>query len=113
MTMNAQTWRIAAGVGVLAALAGMGALLLPPYYENWKFQDSLSEMMSEKGAAALPPEALRVAVVNRAAGLGLPVHNGDVRVIKKGAQAKVEVLYVVRVDFPLYTVDLHFHPAAP
>jgi hypothetical protein len=33
-------------------------------------------------------------------------------VVRNGNGVRVEIVYVVRVDMPLYTVDLHFHPAA-
>ena len=33
--------------------------------------------------------------------------------IKRSAKGvRIDVRYIVRVDFPLYTVDLHFYPGA-
>ena len=61
---------------------------------------------------ATNPDVLRAEIVNKAAQMGLPVHEGDVHVVKSGNGMRVEIVYVIRVDLPLYTVDLHFHPAA-
>jgi hypothetical protein len=32
--------------------------------------------------------------------------------MRSGNKLRVDIIYVIRVDLPLYTVDLHFHPAA-
>ena len=97
-----------AGFAVLGILVLVGIALVPPYLRNMQFQRWLDDLLES------PPQAelLQAAVVNRAAQLGLPVRSGDVRVTRNGQKTRVEILYVVRVDLPLYTVDLHFHPAA-
>ena len=110
MTWNAQSWRTIAGVGVLLLLASMVVLLVPPYYENWKLQGYIDELAGDPASAAKPPDALRANIVNKAASLGLPVHGGDVRVNTSDGALRIEVLYVVRVELPAYTVDLHFRP---
>jgi hypothetical protein len=33
-------------------------------------------------------------------------------VTRNGSRGRVQVLYVVRVDLGIYTVDLHFRPGA-
>lgn len=108
MTGSAQRWRVAAGVGVLLALALIGGALIPPYFDNMKFQRYLDAAVDRTGN----PDVLRAEIVNHAAQMGLPVREGDVRVTKTANGMRVEIVYVIRVDLPLYTVDLHFHPAA-
>jgi hypothetical protein len=51
-------------------------------------------------------------VLEKAASLGLPVKAGDVHIRREGEAMRIEVRYIVRVDFPLYTVDLHFYPGS-
>ena len=92
-----------------AAAVYMLAMLIPPYFENARFQRYLDS------AVHLPvaPEVLKADIVNRAAGMGLPVRDGDVRISSgQGNGLRVDIVYVNRVDLALYTVDLHFHPAA-
>ena len=48
----------------------------------------------------------------KASSLGIPLHTGDVTVERHSANLHIRALYVVRVDLPLYTVDLHFRPEA-
>lgn len=106
--MNSQRWRVAAGLAVLAALLAIAVILIPPYLENIKFQNYLEGVVDHPQS----PELVRAAVVNKAAQMGLPVRAGDVHVTSQGNGVRVDIVYVVRVDFPLYTVDLHFHPSA-
>jgi hypothetical protein len=105
-------WRAVAGVAVLAALGGFAVLLIPAYVSNLKLQQFMEESLRDPQAAQRPPEALRIAVADRAARLGLPVKEEQVTVTRTGDQLAVEVRYFVRVDLPLYTVDLHFRPRA-
>jgi hypothetical protein len=112
MKWAAQSWRTAAGIGVLLLLALMAVLLVPPYYENWKLQGYIDELAGDPASAAKPPDTLRANIVNKAASLGLPVRGGDVRVNTAGGALRIEILYVVRVELPVYTVDLHFRPKA-
>jgi hypothetical protein len=108
MTHSAHRWRVIAGLGVLVVLLIVAGALLPPYVDNLKFQRYLDRAVER----AHSPDILQTEILNRAAQMGLPVRAGDVRVHRTGNRLRVEIVYVVRVDLPLYTVDLHFHPAA-
>jgi hypothetical protein len=112
MSWNAQTWRVVAGVGVLALLVLIGVLLVPPYVENWKLQRFLNDLHDDPATAQKPADLLRANVVNKAGELGLPVHSDDIRVSREGDELHIEVLYVVHIDMAMYSVDLHFRPAS-
>ena len=101
-------WRRVAGIGVLAVLVIVTAMLVPPYLRNMQFQRYLDDLVDRSHT----PEILKAEAINRAAQMGLPVRSGDVRVEQRGSGIRVDIIYVVRVDLPLYTVDLHFHPTA-
>jgi hypothetical protein len=108
MSSSVRRWRVIAGVGVLVVLTVVIAVLIPPYFENMRFQRDLDDLVTQTDS----PEILRAQVLNRAAQLGLPVQAGNVKVSRSGNGLRVEIVYIIRVDLPLYTVDLHFHPAA-
>jgi hypothetical protein len=108
MSSSVRRWRVIAGVGVLVVLTIVIAVLIPPYFENMRFQRDLDDLVTQTDS----PEILRAQVLNRAAQLGLPVQAGNVKVSRSGNGLRVEIVYIIRVDLPLYTVDLHFHPAA-
>ncbi len=106
-----QRWRNAAGIAVLVIMAAIAVLLVPPYIQNWKLQSFINQMALDPATAQKSPDIVRANIVDRAASLGLPVHTDDVRVTKSGDALKIDVLYIVRIDLPIYTVDLHFRPA--
>lgn len=110
--MSSQTWRTAGGIAVLLLLGFMGIRLTPPYFENWKLQQYVNDLAADPSRASQPPETIRANIVSEAAMLGLPVHDSDVRIGNPQNGLKIEVLYVVHVDLPGYSVDLHFRPAA-
>jgi hypothetical protein len=105
---STRVWRVTAGIGVLVILLLVSIVLVPPYLENFRLQRYVD---GEVGAAS-QPEILQAHIVNHAAQLGLPVLADDVKVTRTRNGLRVNIVYVVRVDLPLYTVDLHFHPAA-
>ena len=109
---GAQRWRVLFGIAVLVLLGAMAILLLPPYFENWKLQQYLNDLVADPATANKSPDAIRAGIVNQAGRLGLPVHGDDVRVKRSENAFKIEVLYVVHVDLAAYSVDLHFRPAA-
>jgi hypothetical protein len=90
----------------------IAVLMLPPYFDNMRLQREMADFVSQSGTPAMTEDMIRTQVAERAARLGLPLRTGQIRVEKDGSHVRVEALYVVRVDLPLYSVDLHFHPSA-
>jgi hypothetical protein len=104
--------RIAAAVLILIGLAIMGARLLPIYMDNMRLQSYVERITQDVENRTRPDDALRVAVLDKAAFLGLPVKAENVRIKRSEDTMRIDVRYIVRVDFPMYTVDLHFYPGA-
>lgn len=104
--------RKVAGVVVLLVLVAIGAMLLPPYIQNWKLQRYVNGLVDDPSTANQPSDTIRDKVVGKGVGLGLPVHPGDVQVTRPQNSVRIDVLYIVHMDFAFYSVDLHFRPAA-
>jgi Domain of unknown function (DUF4845) len=104
--------RIAAAVLILLILAFMGARLLPVYLENMRLQSYVEGITRDAENRTRPDDALRVAVLEKAAFLGLPVKADNVHIKRSSDSVRIDVRYIVHVDFPMYTVDLHFYPGA-
>jgi hypothetical protein len=105
-------WRIAAAWIVLAILAAFSALLAPAYYHNLMLQRSVAEITQDVENQAQPDDHIRLLVVSRAQELNLPVRADNVHINRSQRKLRIDVGYFVRVAFPGYTVDLHFHPAS-
>ncbi len=112
MIGGVRAWRAVAAAIVLAGLAAISARLLPLYLGNYRLQRFLDSFSREAQAQAQPDDLVRVAIVNKAAELGLPVRTDQVRLNRSPKALQIEVRYVVPVELPLYTVDLHFRPRA-
>ena len=104
--------RIAAAVLILVVAGLVGARFLPLYLDNMRLQSYVQGIAQNAESRTRPDEALRVEVLEKAASLGLPVKAENVHINRSNESVKIEVRYIVRVDFPLYTVDLHFYPGA-
>ena len=107
-----QRLRIAAAGLILIALVVLGARLLPLYLENMRLQSYVEGIAQDASTQTRPDDVLRVAVLEKAANLGLPVKAENVHIKRLSDRVRIDVRYIVRVDFPLYTVDLHFYPGA-
>ena len=105
-------FRAAVALAILGVLALLAAQMAPPYFHNLEFQRFLETASAESNTQAQEEDAVRAAALNKAALLGLPVRFDNVKVTPAGEHFAIQVNYVVRVDLPLYTVDLHFRPSA-
>jgi hypothetical protein len=101
-------WRVAAGVLVLAALGLFAAVLTPVYVRSFALHRFVSSLTHNVGIRDRSEDALRGVVVAKARSLSLPVTASDVQIIRTGGEVRVVVRYVVKVDLPGYTVELHF-----
>ena len=95
-------WRLVAGGGVLLALIYIGILLIPVYLHHFELSRLLraSHLSSENAA--------REFVLDRGRALGLDISPNQLDLRRLPGTSAIDVHYVARVTFPLYTVDLHF-----
>jgi len=104
--------RQGAGVAVLAVLAFLGIRLIPIYLHDRELQQYVEELSHQPAASTSSDDVLRARVLSKAAALDLPVAPDNVRIQRAPGLVRLDVRYVVRVDLPLYTVNLHFYPGA-
>lgn len=100
--------RIGLAILIVAVLVAAAVLLAPSYARNMEFQAYLNKLANTPAPDQQSEERLRIEIVSQATRMGLPVRPGDVRVQRAAGRLRLEVRYVVRVDLPIYTVDLHF-----
>jgi predicted lipid carrier protein YhbT len=105
-------WRQAAGVAVLAILILLGVRLIPIYLHNQELQQFVEEVTHRAVARTSSDDVLRSWILTKAADLELPVMADNVHIEHGPEKLHIDVRYMVRVNLPLYTVDLHFYPGA-
>ena len=96
----------------MVLLVLIGLRLLPPYIDNFRFQQYLNSLLADPTVAKLPVDEINTRIVAQAVSLSLPITSQDVHVTRTDSEFKIEVLYLVRIDLRAYTVDIHFRPAA-
>ncbi|MFB3826387.1 MAG: hypothetical protein ACE15B_06440 [Bryobacteraceae bacterium] len=110
--MKAPAWRLGAAAAVLAALIFFAARLAPIYYRNYQLQRHVENITQRVENFTKSDDLLRTWVVEKAADLDLPVRANNVQIRRSPESLRIDVRYVVRVELPVYTVDLHFYPGA-
>jgi hypothetical protein len=102
-------WRLAAGVLVLAALGLFAVVLTPIYVRSLQFHEFVSSLPHNVAMRDGSVDGvLRDKVLDKARSLSLPVTASNVQIIRTGGEVRIVVHYVVNVDLPGYTVELHF-----
>ena len=104
--------RTAFAVLILALLVVCCVRVIPPFLDNQRLQRYVEEIAQDEAAMTRPEGALRVAVLEKAAFLGLPVKADNVQVRRSGESLRIDLRYNARVDLLLYAFDLHFYPGA-
>jgi hypothetical protein len=110
--VTSSRWRQAAGVAVLAILILLGVRLIPIYFHNQELQQFVEDVTHRPATPTSSDDVLRAWVLEKAANLDLPVAADNVHIARNAASVRMDVRYVVHVNLPLYTVDLHFYPGA-
>ena len=110
--MKLPLWRLIAAILVLAAMAVVLLTLAPVYFEDYQLRQYVRTLVHATNSTAAPDETLRAEVLARARQLDLPVEPGDVQISHPAGKLQLQLKYAVQMDFPLYQVDLHFHPGA-
>lgn len=109
--MDVARWRLAAAAAMIAVLIAAAVVVMPSYVRNHDFQHSISAIVEKHPEA--DDQTLIASVVESAEKLGLPVKADQVRVRRyRPGSFQVEAPYKVQVWFPLFALDLHFHPQA-
>jgi hypothetical protein len=101
-------------LALLATSVYVGAELIPPYFANYEFQDTLDTEARLGTYSTKGDDVIRDAVFRKAQDLEIPVSKDEIKVQRTGnlgnGSVVIETDYTVHVDLPGYPMDLHFHP---
>jgi hypothetical protein len=101
-------------LGLVVAVFYAGVLIMPPYFANYEFQDSLDTEARMGTYSVKADDVIRDAVFKRAQELELPITKDQIKIQRTGPSGNgavfIETEYSVHVDLPGYPLDLNFHP---
>ncbi len=100
------------GLFVIVAAVYLGAMLVPPYFENYEFQDAVKNEATLDTYTTKTEKDIRTAVFKQAQDLDIPISEEQIHVQRSGGMGNGTIIirapYVVHVDIPGYPMDLHF-----
>jgi YbbR domain-containing protein len=105
--------RLKALIGVLLVVAAFYAawMLLPPYINNYQFQDDIQNEALINTYSSKTEQDIRNTLAKKAAEYGIPLKAEQINVQRSGAELSIWADYTVHVDLPGFPLDLKFHPA--
>lgn len=100
-------------VAIFVALVYLGIKLVPPFINNYQFQEELNSVARVSTyAQGATEENVRNDILGKAKDLGLPVKEEQITVSKTNIGVNIDVKYNVAVAVPGYTFNLKFNPTA-
>lgn len=99
------------GVFVVVAFFYLAWKILPPYIEEYQFQQEIQSIARNNEYTPLDENGIRDQVKRQIAEIGVPVSPENVVIQKNGTDVTIGTNYTVHIDAVLYPFDLTFHPA--
>ncbi len=106
------TFKMFLGLFVIVGGVYVAAQVVPPYFENYQFQDAIKDEAIRDTYAAKSENDIRTTIFHKAQDLSIPITEEGIRVQRQGSQFNgiitIHAPYVVHIDLPGYPLDLHF-----
>ena len=102
-------------LGIFVIVGGLYASvkLVPPYFNNYQFQDWIKDEATHDSYEPKSEEDIRQTVLKKAKEYDIPLTAEGVHVTRSGNQfsgnVSIQAPYVVHIDMPGYPMDLHFN----
>jgi hypothetical protein len=101
------------GLLVIVCGAYLAWKVMPPYFNNYQFQDEV-EAQARQLSYANPPKTeqeIRDIIAKKATEFDIPLTSDQIKVNRSGTTLGISADYTVHIDVPFYPFDLHFSSA--
>ncbi|HWR34629.1 MAG TPA: hypothetical protein VN622_02020 [Clostridia bacterium] len=99
------------GLAVLFAAVYVAWAVLPPYYNNFQFQDAVDAEAKMSSYSTKTEFEMQESLAKKAQEFDIPLKAEQIHVVRSGNELSIWAEYQIHVDLPLYPVDLRFQPA--
>jgi hypothetical protein len=100
------------GFVAIIAVIVVGFQVLPPYFANYQFEDTLNNEALAATYSSKTDEDVRAVVLKKAQEMEIPITREQIKVQRTGSQGvgtlAIAADYTVRVNLPGYPLDLNF-----
>jgi hypothetical protein len=93
---------------LLFAVIYAGFKLIPPYVNNYSFQDELDDIARRASYSSNGDDDVRAKVIRKAASMDIPLKEDQITVTHMGDSLGITVQYRVHVDMLIHPVDMDF-----
>jgi hypothetical protein len=104
------------GILIMAAAVILIAMLAPPYFSNYQFEDALKTESQMSTYTNKTEDVIRDEVFKKAQELDIPITKEQIKVVRSGqigtGSVSIEATYTVHVNLPGYPLDLNFDASA-
>ena len=110
------TFKLILGIAVIVVIIYLGIEVVPPYYSNYEFQDTISRDALDSTYKTISEDDIRAQVITDAKQHDISLAEPDVKVVRSGdagrGSVSIDVKYDVHISAPIYPFDLHFNPSS-
>jgi len=107
------TLKLIFGVALFAAVVLVAIKLIPPYFANYEFEDSIKTEAVQSTYTTRTEDDVREAVLKQARNYDIPLTPKQVHVTRVGGMGNgtltIEAEYSVPIELPGYSKTLDFH----
>lgn len=104
--------RAVLGIAVIVGVIWVGVELVPPYFNNYQFQDAVTSEARINTYTQKTETEMRDYIYKKAIEYNIPVTHDQIKVSREGQSVAISVDYTVHVELPGYPMDLQFHTAS-
>jgi YbbR domain-containing protein len=108
--------KMIAGFALFVVMAIVGLMIVPVYFSNYQFEDSIKNEALQSTYGNRTEEDIRDSVIKHGKEYDIPLTAKQVHVSRTGSNGSgtlsIEVDYSVPVDLPGYPTTFEFHPSS-
>jgi hypothetical protein len=86
--------------------------LVPPYFDNWRFEDVIASEARMNTYSYKSEEEIRDLIYKKAQNLEIPIKPEQIQVRRYASELTIDAEYTVHVDLLLHPMDLTFRPSS-
>ncbi len=110
------TLKLIFGVGIFGLVILVGIKVIPPYFENYEFQDAVNAEALNSTYTTHSEEEIRDVVIRQAHRYDIELTPKQVHVTRSGGYGtgttSIECEYSVPIDLPGYSTVIDFHASS-
>jgi len=101
------------GLGVVVAIFYVAFKLMPVYFNEYQFEDSLEQIARYSAFQQNKTEDdIRTEVMKKAREFDIPVQSEQININRNGTNLVISTEYNMHIDLPMYPLDLKFKPSS-